>query len=144
MREVLEGILELQRAYFDWVGQAIGNDCAHPKQGRILCLLLAMEGVSQADLTRRMGVSAATVAVSIGRLEKLGYVRRSRNVRNQRAYVLTLTGEGRAQAQKLQLAMAAACESAVAGIPADSLTQFSALVLAMTENLRKPVNTSSV
>lgn len=143
MQKFFDGILELQKEYFDWVGQVIGSDCAHPKQGPILCLLLTMDGVSQADLTRRLGVSAATVAVSISRLERLGYVQRTRNQRNQRAYVLTLTREGRVQALKLQRAMVAACEKAVEGIPADCLVQFSSLVFRMTDNLRQGAKTAN-
>ena len=136
MRNLLEGLFELQRAYLEHMRQTLGADCAHPRQGPILWLLLTMQGASQAELTRKLNVSAATVAVSIGRLERLGLVLRERNQRNQRAYRLTLTSEGRKQAETLRMAMQAAYDTAVKGIPETELDPLCALIHTMTDNLR--------
>lgn len=136
MRDVLDRLFELQRVYLDHVRQSLGADCAHPRQGPILCLLLKAEGVSQADLTRSLGVSAATVAISIGRLERLGYVRRQRNPHNNRAYLLSLTAEGRMQAERLRMAMRSAGETAALGISDAELAQFCTLMARLTDNLR--------
>lgn len=135
MENVFSVLFELQREYLEHVRQALGSDSAHPRQGPILGLLLAMDGVSQADLVRRLGVSAATVAVSIARLERLGYVQRERNLHNQRANVLALTEEGRVQAQKLQTAMCAACSQALYGISEKDRKEFAALIARMADNL---------
>lgn len=137
MGDVFGGLFELQREYLEQVRLALGGDGAHPRQGPILGLLLSMDGLSQADLVRRLGVSAATVAVSIARLERLGYVRRERNQHNQRANVLELTEAGRAQAHKLQAAMCVACAEAISGIADDDLAALSALIARMTDNLRR-------
>lgn len=137
MRDVFSALFELQREYLEHVRQTLGSDSAHPKQGPILALLLAMDGVSQADLMRSLGVSAATVAVSISRLERLGYVRRERNQRNQRANVLALTDAGREQAQKLQAAMREACQLALDNISQAEMAAFSATLDHMAANLRR-------
>lgn len=136
MRDVLDRVFELQRAYLDHMRQSLGADCAHPRQGPILCLLLQSEGVSQADLMRSLGVSAATVAISIGRLVRLGYVRRQRNPHNSRAYLLSLTADGRMQAERLRMAMRGAGEAAALGISDAELAQFCALLARLTDNLR--------
>jgi len=137
MEDVFAALFELQREYLERIRLALGNDSAHPRQGPILGLLLAMDGVSQADLVRNLGVSAATVAVSIARLERLGYVRRERNLHNQRANVLALTEEGRIQAQKLQSAMCTACSCALYGISETDLKEFALLLARMTDNLHQ-------
>ena len=136
MRDIMEGLLELQHAYDDHMRQHLGADCAHPRQAPILCLLLSMDGVSQAELMRELNVSASTVAISIGRLERLGYVRRERNSRNQRAYVIGLTPEGRRQALTLRQAMQAACCAAARGMGEGELRQLMSLIYRMTDNLR--------
>ena len=136
MQDVFCELFELQREYLEHVRLALGNDSAHPRQGPILGLLLAMEGVSQVDLVRQLGVSAATVAVSIARLERLGYVRRERNQRNQRANVLALTEEGRAQAERLQCAISQTCGDALAGIAEEDIARFTDLLMQMIRNLK--------
>ena len=135
MRAVLDNLCALQRAYLEYMRNYLGADCAHPKQGPILCMLLELEGTSQAELTRRLNVSAATVTVSIGRLERLGYVRRHRNPQNRRAYELTLTAEGYAQAVKLNRAMNSACKQAVIDISPIELNRLCELLERMADNL---------
>ena len=137
MRDVFEGLFELQRAYLDYVRQGLCAQDAHPRQGPILVLLLAMNGASQAELVRSLNVSAATVAVSVARLERLGYVRRERNQQNQRANALALTESGREQANRLQTAMRDACAQALRGLNEEDLTRLSTLLACMTDNLHR-------
>ncbi|HNW85467.1 MAG TPA: MarR family winged helix-turn-helix transcriptional regulator [Candidatus Limiplasma sp.] len=136
MQDVFGALFELQREYLEHVRHALGDDSAHPRQGPILGLLLAADGVSQADLMRKLGVSAATVAVSVARLERLGYVRRERNQRNQRANVLALTEAGRAQAERLQQAICLTCGDALEGIAEEELACFTQVLAQMTRNLK--------
>ena len=98
-------MFRLQHVFFEAVRSQLDGAEVHPRQGPILGLLLHRDGISQADLVREMHVSAATVAVSISRLEKLGYVTRVRNQRNQRANVLALTDQGRKEAMRLERLM---------------------------------------
>ena len=137
MTDVIEAMFNLQRQYLEYVREHLGSESAHPRQGPILQLLMTMDGVSQADLMRKLGVSAATVAVSIARLERLGYVKRERNQRNQRANILALTAEGRQQAQRLQVAMIQACDTALRGLTEDDRNHFINITARMAENLRR-------
>ena len=52
------------------------------------------DGVSQETLSRSLYINKAATARAIGRLEKLGLVRRTRDAADARAYVVTLTPEG--------------------------------------------------
>ena len=140
MRDVFEAVFELQRAYLDCVRQSLQAEDAHPRQGPILAMLLAMDGVSQADLVRRLNVSAATVAVSVARLERLGLVHREKNQHNQRANALALTPRGREQAERLRDAMQRACGLALRNMSPEELTHLEMTMNSMCENLRAAVH----
>ncbi|MDD3411350.1 MAG: MarR family winged helix-turn-helix transcriptional regulator [Eubacteriales bacterium] len=135
-RELCQGLLELQRYYFDCLrGLLSEGDHAHPRQGPILALLLRMDGSSQAELVRQLGVSAATVAVSVARLERLGYVCRERNMHNQRANILRLTDEGRAEATRLENAMKNVSTTALEGFSDEEQQRLMGYFMRMKDNL---------
>ena len=136
MRDVFETLFELQRAYLDCVRQSLQAEDAHPRQGPILELLLAMDGASQAELVRKLNVSAATVAVSVARLERLGLVHREKNQHNQRANALALTPRGREQAERLRDAMQRACGLALQDVPQEELIRMETVMNDMCEHLR--------
>lgn len=63
-------------------------------QGSILDHLDAVEPTSMNGLARHMGVTASTMSLSVDRLERLGYVKRTRDARDRRRVRLTLTPAG--------------------------------------------------
>lgn len=124
------------RLYFDSVRVQLGGDMnVHPRQGPVLALLMSGDGLSQAELARRLHVSAATVAVSVARLERLGYVRREKNSQNQRANVLMLTETGRREAEVLQEALARVQEAATRDFTDDERRQMQGFCDRMADNL---------
>ena len=127
----------MQHVFFEAVRSQLEGTEVHPRQGPILGLLLHNDGISQADLVREMHVSAATVAVSISRLEKLGYVTRVRNQHNQRANALALTPHGREQAERLRAAMQRACGLALKDVPPEELIRMEILMRDMCDHLRE-------
>lgn len=137
MEELAASMVGIARLYFDCVGVQMGEaEHTHPRQAPILAMLLENEGMSQADLARALKVTAATVAVSAARLERLGYICRKRNASNQRANVLALTQTGRAKAQRLLEAMEAVKLAAFDGFSQEELTQLGSYCARMTRNLR--------
>lgn len=122
LKELFRDMFEVRRAYFDCVREQMGSEIGvYPQQGPILNLLFQNDGLSQAELARRLNVTAATVAVSVARLEKLGYVQRERNTQNHRAYVLALSETGRAQTQKLLDKLAEVRKTALSGFSDDEM-----------------------
>ncbi len=136
-RELFGQLFDLTRNYTDCLRQRLGGAHVHPGQGPILGLLLSMDNTSQADLVRRMGVSAATVAVSVARLERLGFVQRERNARDQRANILRLTEAGRAEALRMQSAMNAVCDGALEGFTAEERRLLEGFSLRVASNLHR-------
>ncbi|MEA5016533.1 MAG: MarR family winged helix-turn-helix transcriptional regulator [Candidatus Limiplasma sp.] len=127
----------MQHVFFEAVRSQLDGAEVHPRQGPILGLLLHKDGISQADLVREMHVSAATVAVSLSRLEKLGYVTRARNERNQRANVLALTEQGRREAMRMEKLMLDIGRAALEGFSESDKAAAASLFGQMVENIRR-------
>ncbi len=126
----------LQHQFFGCVHALMGSDHVHPRQGPILCLILHSEGMSQADIVRKMNVSAATVAVSLARLEKLGLILREKNQQNQRANVLRLTEKGREMARHLEWVMSEIARIALTDFTPEEVETLSGYCERMTLNLQ--------
>jgi DNA-binding MarR family transcriptional regulator len=56
--------------------------------------LYVKDGISQERLSTNLFINKAATARAIGRLEKLGYVKRTRDPNDSRAYIVTLTAKG--------------------------------------------------
>lgn len=75
----------------------------HPKQVPLLCILEEKEGVSQKEISQKLNISPPTVAVSIKRLEKAGFVERRADEKDQRMSRIYLTAEGKEIIRKSRL-----------------------------------------
>ena len=122
--------------FFQCLHAKATTEQVHPGQGPILGYLLHNGGGSQADIVRLMHVSAATVAVSVARLEKLGFVTRERNQANQRANVLLLTEKGRNAAIKMQQVMEEMGSAALKGFSAEECKTMEGYCSRIIQNLR--------
>ena len=79
-------MLSAVRLYFEKARAEMGGGIgAQPRQAPVLGVLARGGEMSQAEVARALNVTAATVAVSAARLEKLGYVARRVNEDNRRA-----------------------------------------------------------
>lgn len=56
----------------------------HPGQDRLLSELWLEDGLSQSQLTERLGVEAPTVTGTVQRLERAGFIRREADAANRR------------------------------------------------------------
>lgn len=72
----------------------------HPGQPPILKLLLEKDGRSQCELAHIIGVSRASLGVSLRRMEKAGLISRCPDAKDSRYNTVYLTEEGREMAQK--------------------------------------------
>lgn len=126
----------LHRAFFEVVRSQSDAVHLHPKQGPIIGTLLCHDGLSQADLVRELNVSAATVAVSISRLEKLDMLKRVRDKDNRRAYILTLTEKGRMEGERMQQSMCSAEQIALQGFTLEEKRRLEGYCQRMLHNLQ--------
>lgn len=64
-------------------------------QSIFLMALLQNDGINQEELCRKLMIDKGTTARAIGKLEKAGYVMRSINPEDRRAYHIFITDKGR-------------------------------------------------
>lgn len=102
----------------------------------MLAVLARGGEMSQAEVARALNVTAATVAVSAARLEKLGYVARRVNEDNRRANVIGLTEAGKAEARRLGDLMDRVSREALCGLTAEERARMLRLCDVITGNLR--------
>ena len=130
-------MLSAVRLYFEKArGEMNGEMGAQPRQAPVLAVLARGGEMSQAEVARALNVTAATVAVSVARLEKLGYVARRVNEDNRRANVIGLTEAGKAEARRLGDLMDRVSREALRGLTAGERSELSRLCDAITGNLR--------
>lgn len=90
------------------IGQALTDHGLHPGQDLLLSALWREDGITQTELTERLGIEAPTVSKALTRLEKVGYIRREAGRgRSRRVY---LTEAGQALRQPVEQAWADADE----------------------------------
>lgn len=95
----------IQRAL---VAQRLADLGLHAGQDDLLRCLWEVDGQSQAELVRRLGVASPTVTKMVARLEAAGFVRRRPHPADRRATQVWLTSAGRALRTDVQRARAAA------------------------------------
>jgi len=66
-----------------------------PQQFALLAFLWKQDGLSQTELTEKTEVDRTTLSGLIDRLEKQGLVKRQPHPGDRRAYLVTLTADGR-------------------------------------------------
>jgi DNA-binding MarR family transcriptional regulator len=72
----------------------------YPSQHRILILISSHANVSQKEIAKRLYVSTATIAVSVKKLEKGGYITRFTDQDDNRLNKLCLTEKGKSVVRK--------------------------------------------
>lgn len=73
----------------------VGKTGLHRAQHRMLMTLSNHEFDSQLELAKMLQISAATVAVTLKKLEQDGYIERKAKAADNRANFIQLTGKGR-------------------------------------------------
>lgn len=73
-------------------------------QGRLMRILLEQEDVTPKALAEQMRIRPASLSELAGKLEAKGYIQRRRSDKDKRVVHLSLTPEGKAEAERLQTA----------------------------------------
>lgn len=88
-------LVQLTHLYFRETFQELKKIGIHPKQVPFMILLSNQEGLSQREISKELGISPPTVAVSVKRLEKSGMVERRADEKDQRRCRIYLTRQGK-------------------------------------------------
>jgi DNA-binding MarR family transcriptional regulator len=112
-REDLElGVLDSHLGYFVrrlqvWIFQdfvrALASFDIRPAQFSVLVVIEANSGLSQADLSDRLGIERARLVRLLDELEKRGLIRRQPSPLDRRSHALVLTREGQRRLKRMKV-----------------------------------------
>ncbi len=112
-----------------------GAELIPPAQMRMLEFIAAHEGCNQAEVAEEMGVSPASVAQSIKRMEAAGHVTRDAVQGNLRANSLRITEIGAAAARDCRLVFDGLEERMLAGMTEGEQAELYTLLKRLIENM---------
>ncbi|HHW08394.1 MAG TPA: MarR family transcriptional regulator [Firmicutes bacterium] len=115
--------------------QLYGDSGLHPGQIPIMFALWREDGQIQKELAKRLHLSAATVTVSLKRLEKAGLLERRRDQDDQRQSRVFLTERGRALHQEVLESLRITDRDSLAGFSAAETAQFKQYLHRVIDNL---------
>lgn len=107
----------------------------HRAQHRLLMTLAGTEFSSQTELAKGLEVSTATVAVSLKKLERDGYIQRTAKEEDSRANFVTLTARGEEVVQESREVFDYVEMQAIKGFTEQELVAFRRCLRHVYENL---------
>jgi len=110
----------------------IGLHFGHP---RILFTIAHLEGASQKEVADRLHVSPASLATSLKRLEKAGFLGRSIDDQDQRVNKIELTEKGKEAVNTCHLQMMSIDRLMMRGFSDDEQNQLHGLLARLNANL---------
>ena len=109
-------------------------------QWYFLRVLWTEDGLSQRELSARVGMMEPTTVIALRSMEKSGLIRRVRSTDDKRKSQVWLTPKAQRHAQRAVVARARHHRSAEAGISRDELALFRRVITRMTANLDRIKN----
>ncbi|MFA9376600.1 MAG: MarR family winged helix-turn-helix transcriptional regulator [Lachnotalea sp.] len=86
--------MELTRVYFIKTYKVISDKGVHPGQASLLRLVSGEGGLSQKEIAQKLNIQPPTVAVSIKRMEKSGWITREIDKNDKRISRIFITESG--------------------------------------------------
>lgn len=131
----------LMRTHIDQRARLHGTTRA---QWGVLARLRRHEGLTQAAIAEMLDLQPISLARLIDRLEQQDLVRRGRDPRDRRVYLLTLTEEGRRLVDDLDALRDEIAGEVLHGIEPDALVTTLATLAAIRERIKSPGATVAI
>ncbi len=109
----------------------------YQSQHRLLMEISRNMNASQKDIARIMDVSAATVAVSLKKLEKGGYIKRKTDEGDNRLNKIAITGKGNNVVEKSKRIFESADQKVFEGVTEEEKTALLVLLKKLNANLAR-------
>lgn len=106
-------------------------------QWYFLRVLWSEDGLSQRELSARVGMMEPTTVIALRSMEKTGLIRRVRSTEDRRVTRVWLTAKAKRMRDKMLVLARRINAEANAGLSADELAEFRQIIRRMTENLDK-------
>jgi len=128
-------VRDAQRAFQDLLEKRIAPFGVTRGQWYFLRVLWIEDGLSQRELSARVGMMEPTTVIALRGMEKAGLIRRVRSREDRRRARVSLTPQGRRLQRRLLPVARRIVEQAEKGIDRRSLETFRAAITRMTRNL---------
>jgi MarR family transcriptional regulator, organic hydroperoxide resistance regulator len=129
-------IVKLCKQYFNRLNAVLNPLNLYEGQQNLLLLLWDEDGLPQAEITRRLGIEAASVSKGIERIESAGFIERHPDPDDARMNRIFLTDAGRALEEPVKQAWFGAEEQLLANMTPEERMLLRRLMLQMRENLK--------
>lgn len=129
--------MEMTHSYFVKLYNQLMKSGLHPGQIPLIKLLGKESGLSQKQLADRLHIKPPTVAVSIKRLEKSGFLIRKQDELDQRITRIYLTEEGLGLSNEIRTIMARNEEELFLGFSEGEVCLIRRYFELMNENIKK-------
>lgn len=112
---------------------SIGDYGPTPRQLAVLNSIGASDGLSQTEISDATGIDRATTAEIVGRLNRLGWIKRRRTRHDARTYAVSLTEDGRSILAKARATSQAIEADILALLPADERDRLMSLLTVLSQ-----------
>lgn len=126
----------LNRLYDRRLQDALAPLGVAPGQFPALVMLFQRDGLTQADLCRRIGVEQPTMANTLARMERDGLIRRDADAGDKRRSFIFLTAKAKAAQDAIMDEARKVASQAVAGLSAADQDAVFMLLGRLTDNLK--------
>ena len=131
----MKAMISVNRLHRAKVEKAFEGTGLHRAQHRTLMVLSRNEYESQVELAKALEVSTATLAVSLKKLERDGYIQKTAKAEDSRAKFVTLTEKGKEVVEMSRTIFGKIDDQAVQGFSEEDLILFRKYLKRVYENL---------
>lgn len=128
---------DAHRAYNRLLQARLGEEGVSLGMWYFLCALWQQDGISQRELSRRVGTMEPTTVSALAQMERRGLVQRQRDPLDQRRRVVRLTPEGQALRERVRPHHDLLETPEQFGLSADQVAQLADLLDRVSETLER-------
>jgi DNA-binding MarR family transcriptional regulator len=130
----------LHRQFQIYLNRELKNHDINSSEYIFLVNLYEKDSVSQEKLSSNLFINKAATARTIGRMEELGYVNRTRDPFDSRAYLVTLTAKGLEMRSFIRTKLAYWTRTITAGLTAEETDDMIRKIKQMSTNALTETN----
>lgn len=136
--------MELTRVYFIKSYKVVSDKGIHPGQAALLELVGNEEGLSQKEIAKKLNIQPPTVAVSIRRMEKAGWLTREIDADDKRISRVFITEAGSRIVKEVNFTAKEMDKIVFSGISETEKCLLRRILIQLIQNLRETIDEKEI
>lgn len=136
-KQLVWKILRIGRGHRKIIDREVASLGIHPSQHHLLMHLARVGEATQCGIAKDMEISAATVAVSLKKLEKGNYIEKKVNPEDNRMHYITLTPKGEEVVRKSKHLFDGADAGLLEGLTEEEKEKFQDILERVIQNVKR-------